>query len=198
MKDWNVSSILATSRGKAILINSHWEITEDGLEDLRAIVGNGKAQPAPELAPDLRAELAKINDDTTRAFAEEAVRAYEAKLYRSAIVMSWITAMDVLYQVVLDTKRAEFNTEAKRVSADWKPAKNRDGLALMKEADFLNRIHTLGIIGKNVKASLVECLARRNGCGHPNSLRVSDRAVAHHVETLVLNVFQKFGTPATP
>ena len=61
--------------------------------------------------------------------------------------MSWITAMDVLYQVVLDTKLAEFNAEAKRINTDWKPAKDRDGLALMKEADFLNRLSTIGIIG---------------------------------------------------
>jgi hypothetical protein len=196
MREWNVSGILTTSRGKAILINGHWEITEDGLDEVRALTGNGKARPAPAPASDLRAEMATIKDDTTRAFAEEAVRAYESKIYRSATVMSWITAVDVLYQVVLDTKLAEFNAEAKRLNNDWKPAKDRDGLALMKERDFLDRIATLGIIGKNVKASLIECLTRRNGCGHPNSLKVADRAVAHHVETLILNVFQKFGAPA--
>ena len=44
-------------------------------------------------------------------------------------------------------------------------AKDRDGLALMKEADFLDRAQAVGIIGKNVKSTLVECLNRRNGCG---------------------------------
>lgn len=197
MRDWNVSSMLASSRGKAILIDGYWEITEDGLDDVRALVGQPKATTAPEPASDLRAEVANITDDTTRAFAEEALAAYEAKLYRSAVVMSWITAMDVLYQVVIDTKLKEFNAEAKRVSADWKPAKNRDGLSLMKEADFLNRIMAVGVIGKNVKATLAECLTRRNGCGHPNSLKLKDRAVAHHVEALILNVFQRFGAPAS-
>ena len=196
MGSWNVSSILGTSRGKAILIGGLWEITEDGLDDVRALVGNGKATRSAEAAVDLRTELATINDGTTRAFAEEAIRAYEAKIYRSAIVMSWITAMDVLYQVVLDTKLKEFNAQAKSVNADWKPAKDRDGLAQMKEADFLSRIAALSIIGKNVKTTLVECLNRRNGCGHPNSLKLKDRAVAHHVETLILNVFQQFGAPA--
>jgi hypothetical protein len=66
----------------------------------------------------------------------------------------------------------------------------------MKERDFLNRAATIGVIGKNVKATLIECLDRRNGCGHPNSLKLKDRAVAHHVEALVLNVFQVFGAPA--
>jgi hypothetical protein len=75
--------------------------------------------------------------------------------------------------VVLDTKLTEFNTEGKRLINDWKPAKDRDGLALMKEADFLRRVATLGIIGGNVKATLVECLTRRNGCDHPKeSLKV--------------------------
>jgi len=198
MRAWNVSSILATSRGKAILIGGYWEITEDGLEDVRALIGNDKTRAPVPPAADLRAEMAKIADDTTRAFAEEAVRAYEAQIYRSAIVMSWITAMDVLYQAVLDTKLKEFNAEAKRINTDWRTAKNRDALALMKERDFLDRAVAVGLIGKNVKTALVECLDRRNGCGHPNSLKVKDRAVAHHVETLVLNVFQKFGAPALP
>lgn len=196
MKGWNVSSILANSRGKAILVNRHWEITEDGLDDVRALAASAKPRAMPEPAADLRDEMASIKDGTTRAFAEEAVRSYEIKNYRSAIVMSWITAMDVLYQVVLDTKLKEFNAAAKAANVDWKPAKNRDGLALMKEAEFLNSIAKLGIIGKNVKSTLVECLNRRNGCGHPNSLKLKDRAVAHHIETLVLNVFQKFGAPA--
>jgi hypothetical protein len=196
MRDWNVSSILANSRGKAILLPDGWEITETGEADVAVLAGQAQVN-APPPASDLRTETANIKDVTTRAFAEEAVAAYEAKLYRSAIVMSWLTALDVLYQAVLDTKLGEFNAEATRVTqGKWRPATGRDGLSLMKEVDFLDRIHAIGLIGKNVKATLNECLTRRNGCGHPNSLKVKDRAVAHHVEALILNVFQKFGAPA--
>ncbi len=33
---------------------------------------------------------------------------------------------------------------------------------------------------------------RRNGCGHPNSLKIGANTAAHHIEILLLNVFQKF------
>jgi len=43
-----------------------------------------------------------------------------------------------------------------------------------------------------VKAELKQCLDRRNGCGHPNSLKIGPNTVAHHLEILLLNVFNKF------
>lgn len=196
LRGWNISDILRASKGRAILVNGRWELTDAGRNDVVTVLGINGTSPAAAAALDLRAELAKVKDGTTRAFAEEAIVAYETRIYRSAIVMSWVTAMDVLYQAVLDTHLAAFNAEAKRVDNDWKNAKDRDGLALMKERDFLNRTAAIGVIGKNVKATLIECLDRRNGCGHPNSLKLKDRAVAHHVEALVLNVFQAFGAPA--
>ena len=62
----------------------------------------------------------------------------------------------------------------------------------MKETDFLDRIVALSIVGKNVKAELKECLDRRNGCGHPNSLKIGANTVTHHIEILLLNVFKPF------
>jgi hypothetical protein len=43
-----------------------------------------------------------------------------------------------------------------------------------------------------VKNELKECLDRRNGCGHPNSLKIGANTVAHHIEILLLNVFKVF------
>ncbi|WP_271438907.1 hypothetical protein [Pontixanthobacter luteolus] len=123
---------------------------------------------------------------------EEAIRCYEAKLYRSAIVMSWIAAVDVLYREVVANHLAAFNAEAKRVDSRWKGAANEDGLARMKEADFLDRLVAIGVIGKNVKEELAKALKLRNGCGHPNSLTVGPNIVTSHLETLLLNVFDKF------
>ena len=39
---------------------------------------------------------------------------------------------------------------------------------------------------------LRNCLDRRNGCGHPNSLKIGPNTVAHHIEILLLNVFKAF------
>ncbi len=113
-------------------------------------------------------------------------------LYRSAIVMSWLAAVDVLHNHVHTNHLKALNTEAGRVDAKWKGAKTTDGLGRMGESDFLDRIVALSIIGKNVKKELKDCLDRRNGCGHPNSLQIGANTVAHHIEILLLNVFKKF------
>ena len=81
-----------------------------------------------------------MKDVTTRAFVEEAIKCHEAKLYRSAIVMSWIAAVDVLYREVVAKHLAAFNAEAKSVNSKWKAAVNEDGLTKMGELDFLDRL----------------------------------------------------------
>ncbi len=69
-----------------------------------------------------------------------------------------------------------------------------DDLGRMKESDFLERIATIGMVGRNVKTQLVVGLNLRNGCGHPNSLKVGANTVAAHIEMLLLNVFDKFSS----
>jgi hypothetical protein len=192
LKAWNPSASLGRSKGLAIKTPKGWEITEVGKQHLRNL-GVTKISPAAvQVATDLRTELAKITNSETRAFVEEAVKCYEAELYRSAIVMSWLAAVDVLHNYVGANHLKAFNAEAMRVDARWKNAKTTDDLGKMSEGDFLDRIAALSIIGKNVKKELKDCLDRRNGCGHPNSLKIGTNTVAHHLEILLLNVFKKF------
>ena len=106
--------------------------------------------------------------------------------------MSWLAAIDVLHKYVHQNHLSTFNAEAKRVDNRWRDAKTTDDLGRMAEADFLDRIAAISVIGKNVKKELKDCLDRRNGCGHPNSLQIGTNTAAHHIEILLLNVFQKF------
>ena len=62
----------------------------------------------------------------------------------------------------------------------------------MKEHDFLQVLEAISVIGKSVKNELETCLKLRNGCGHPNSLKIGQNRVAAHLETLVFNVFAVF------
>lgn len=189
---WNVSSILDRSEGLAIRTPEGWEITDAGKQQLRNL-GVAKISPAAvQVATDLRAELAKIKDADTRNFVEEAINCYELGFCRSAMVMSWLAAVHILHRHVVASHLKEFNKEAQRVLPKWKAAKNTDDLGLMKESDFLDRLVAISVIGKDVKRELVQCLGRRNGCGHPNSLKIRANTVAHHLEILLLNVFQPF------
>ena len=188
--EWNPSASLARYNALAIRTPQGWEITEPGKQHLRNL-GVTKLSPAAvHVATDLRAELAKLKNDSTRLFVEEAIKCYEAELYRSAIVMSWLAAVDVLHNHIHQNHLAAFNAEAKRVDGRWRDANTTDDLGRIAEADFLDRIVAISVIGKNVKKELKDCLDRRNGCGHPNSLKIGANTVAHHIEILLLNVFE--------
>ena len=187
---WNVSARLRDSKGLAILTPDGWEITNSGKQHLKNL-GFGVANPvAVRIASELRKKLEAVESDTTRIFVEEAIKCYEAELYRSAIVMSWLAAVDVLYNIVHSKYLKAFNAEATRIDPKWKTASSTDDLSRMKESDFLDRLVAISVIGKNVKTELKHCLDRRNGCGHPNSLKIGPATVDHHLEILLLNVFQ--------
>ena len=125
---WNPSSSLGRSKGLAIRTPKGWEITDAGKQHLRNL-GVTKISPAAvRIATDLREELSNIKDTATRSFVEEAIGCYEAELYRSAIVMSWVSAVAVLHDHVHAKHLEEFNTEAKRVNPKWKDAHHQNSV----------------------------------------------------------------------
>lgn len=189
---WNMSAILGRSRGMAINTPDGWEITDAGKLHLRDLGVSEVSPTAMSVAIDLRKHLAKVTDEETREFVSEAIQCHENRLYRSAVVMSWLGAISILHKHVHANRLADFNAEASRVDSRWRTALTTDDLGKMNEDKFLNTIERLSIIGKNVKESLKECLKRRNGCGHPNSMRVSTNQSAAHIEVLLLHVFKRF------
>lgn len=189
----NPAASLLKSGGKAIRTSAGWELTALGkhyLESLGVKFGHAASR---KVAHDLRAEATKISSSDTKAFIEEAISCFEHGLFRSAIVMSWLTAVQILKEYVHKHHLVAFNAEATRVNPKWKQAKTTDDIGRMDEAEFLDRLVAISVIGKNVKDELQECLKRRNGCGHPNSLKVRTNTVTHHIEILMVNVIQKFG-----
>lgn len=193
-KKSNLSLVLLRSGGMAIRVPSGWELTEIGKDYVHNLGVASVSPRAMQVAADLRHHLAKVQNSTTRAFVEEAIKCHEAQLYRSAVVMSWIAAVDVIYREVVSHHLSAFNVEARIFNPKWKSAVNEDGLARMGEADFLDRLVPIGVIGKNVKDELVKALKLRNGCGHPNSLKIGQNMVASHLEILLMNVFEPFST----
>ncbi|TXN42631.1 hypothetical protein [Methylobacterium sp. WL7] len=194
MKTWNIADVLTKARDTTLRLPGGYEVSEKGHARLEELGVSKLPTAAAKVAQDLRKHLASIKDDTTRAFVAEAIQCHEAALYRSAIVMSWLAAVGVMHNEVVTNHLAAFNTEAKKVDGKWKIAVTTDDLGRMKENDFLDRIAAVGMVGKNVKAQLAAGLNLRNGCGHPNSLKVGANAVAAHIEMLLLNVFDKFAT----
>ncbi len=190
-KNWNLSQILGGTKGLAVRVKDGWEITVTGRQHLTGL-GIGNVSPTAGTMSVLRAQASNIQNGTIQAFVGEAISALEHQLFRAAVVLSWVGALALLYNHVLQNHLAAFNQEAKKRDSKWKEAKSIDGLALMREHDFLQILPAISVIGKNVKQELEDCLRLRNGCGHPNSLSIADHRVASHLEVLILNVYSQF------
>lgn len=188
-KNWNIADILAKSGGMAVKTEQGWELNEAGKHRVSLLVGTAPAQPK---ARELRAALANINNADALAFTSEAIECYERKLLHAAVVLSWVGALHLLYVEVASKHLPSFNAEATKRDSKWRAAKNEDDLARMKEHNFLDILEAISVIGKSVKDELQSCLKLRNGCGHPNSLKIGENRVAAHIEVLILNVFSRF------
>jgi hypothetical protein len=188
---WNISQILGGSRGEAVRIEKGWEITLRGRQHL-ADLQIPNVSPARSELSALREHASTIQDEKIKTFLGEAISALEHRLSRAAVVFSWVGAVALLYEHVVQNNLTAFNQEATRRDSKWKAARTADDLALMKEHEFLQVLCVISVIGKNLKQELEACLKLRNACGHPNSLAIGEHRVASHLEILILNVYSKF------
>ena len=189
----NVSLYLSRSRGKAVRINNKgWVLTREGKAYVSKLIAPFIKPVVTKVASSLRSHLAQIKEPNTHKFIEQSIQCFEAGFYRAAVVLSWIGGISVLQEHVRKNELSAFNIEAIRRFPKWKPAKTKDDLARMKEKNFLGVLEGISVIGKSVKDELEGCLKLRNGCGHPNSLKIAEHRVSSHLETLILNVFSQF------
>jgi hypothetical protein len=191
-KEWNISALLAGGEVLSIRTDAGWELTARGKERVRALAGPAAKPVAAQTAAELRSHLTSITNADVLAFLSEAISCLEVKALRAAVVLSWVGAVALIYDAVIDKHLAAFNAEARRRDAKWKDAKTADDLARMKEHDLLDVLEAISVIGKNVKQELQGALKLRNACGHPNSLKIGSSRVSSHIEILILNVFTQF------
>lgn len=193
-KTINFSAHLASAEDKVFKTAEGWELTAHGKSHVAALTAEILSRsPAAQEAESLRALLPGLKNEDVRSFLTEAIVCAEQSLFRAAVVLSWVGAMALLHENVVQNRLADFNTEATKRDPKWKAAKTTDDLGRMKESTFLEIAQALGIVGSNVKQDLDGCLKLRNACGHPNSLKLGANKVAAHLESLALNVYAVFG-----
>lgn len=98
----------------------------------------------------------------------------------------------LLHSHVFAQRLADFSAEAQRRGLIKKDITTESDLGELKEFNFLEVAKAIGVIDKNEKLQLEERLRFRNSCGHPNKLQMRSRMVAAHIESLILNVFDRF------
>jgi hypothetical protein len=176
----------------AILLPDGWTISGPGRQNLeqRGVISQiGVLTPVTK---ELERYLLKVHDPDKARFVEEAIICVRNKSFRAAIVLSWVGAVYLLYQHVLNHKPANFNTEVRRRWPSRKDASSVDDLASMKESEFLSVIEHIGVVTKGQAKELANCLDRRNTAGHPNSHTFTEVALTSHIETLISTVYANF------
>ena len=167
--------------------------------DVEKIIPTDKrvsAAPVGVLTPvtqNLEKYLLEVHDSNKARFVEEAITCMKNNSYRAAIVLTWVGALFLLYNYVVMQKLSAFNTEMTRRFPKNKPVRTIDDLAqAVKEAEFLSILEHIKAITKAENKELTGCPDRRNTAGHPNSHTFTEVNVGHHVETLILTVYQRF------
>lgn len=192
-KTINISTYLGRATEKAFKTPDGWELSKAGRHHVAQVAAAALDEsPAATQAKALRALVPTLKNADAREFLLEAIVCAEQSLFRAAVVLSWVGAMAILQDVAIAKFLKAFNAEALRRNPKWRAAKSADDLGEMREATFLEIAVTVSMLGKNVKGELETCLKLRNGCGHPNSLKVGSHKVASHLETLAQNVYAKF------
>lgn len=189
---WNISAYLSKQEDKVIRTPQGWELLPEGKAYVEKLISGYIKLAAKKIATSLRDHLAKIKDPNTLEFVVEAINCCEAGYWRAAVVLSWAGAISVLYDYVVANRLLDFNAEAARRYAKWKPIKTASDFAQIKEFDFLQIIRAISMIGKHEKKELEKRLDLRNACGHPSTLEISEHRTAGHIEVLILNVFSKY------
>lgn len=188
----NISNILGTAKGSVARTPEGWEIQQPGILRVRDVAQAANVNlVVTHSSQSLRGHADAVTDPLTKSFVMEAIKCFEAHQYRAAVVFSWAGAVALLHEHVFSRKLVEFNAEATRRNHKWRDAKQQDDLGRMKESEFLDVCEAIGVIGKNVKQYLQECLMRRNACGHPNSSSIAENTVAAHIEQLIKMVFSR-------
>lgn len=151
------------------------------------------SSPAAPLVAALEAHVQRLPDSQTRSFVAEAVSCVRNKAPRAAIILAWCGAVSILQEHVFTHRLTEFNADAVKNGLLKVPALTvGDMRGISKESHFLESLARISVIDEATKRALKRCLDRRNDVGHPSEVRLADAAVADHLETLMLNVFERF------
>jgi hypothetical protein len=107
---WNVTDVLksAAKDGQVAQLLTGWKLLAPGLK----VIDNHYRPEAAiihETRHSLRAHLAKIADDQRKTFVEEAIKSFDVKAYRAAVVLSWVGAAQIIQDYIVSKHCAAFN-----------------------------------------------------------------------------------------
>lgn len=156
----------------------------------RAGAGSDRLEAA---LPLLQRTVAKVSDPLRRDFLAEAISCLGVGARRATIVLSWIAALDHMYDYVLAHGLTAFNNALVKQPGKINKlvVSKKDDFSDLKESEFITVCRSASLITNDVRKILDEKLGFRNSCAHPSSVAVGDSKVLSFIEDLVDNVIAK-------
>jgi len=151
----------------------------------------GKNSYTKQTTEQLSRLLPLIQSDIQRAFLEDAVKCFNAALYRPAIIMTWLLTMDTLYDHLLNNYRDVFNQQLE-INHKKIKIKSKDDFESYKENDVIGFMKAINMLSKEQAKLLTAKLDSRNSAAHPNGTSFKEAKVATFIEELIEDIISKF------
>ncbi|MFY9639546.1 MAG: hypothetical protein WCD20_20470 [Rhodomicrobium sp.] len=195
VKNWNLSDVLAKAEHGHLVVKlgRAWKLLPDGKMKLRDAGFPLRGQIVEQARHNLLSQVSKIADEARKSFLIEAVSAFDNGCHRAAVVFSWVGASAVIQENVVNKHLSSFNASGlARFGPNFKPARTTKELAELTESGLIQLCQDCGMLDKSEKQELQARLDLRNRCGHPNAFTLADHVVASHIESLTMNVYQRY------
>ena len=150
-----------------------------------------------QVPPELQSLEDKLPDGVGKAWFKEAMDCYGVEAYRAALIMTWIFALDHLFNYIIKHKLSEFNATL-TAHPDQRAAKKvgqvvvRDDFGPLGEEMLLDICKTAKIISADVRRIMGVVLGARNSAAHPSGITITRAKFVTFAEDLVLNVVLKY------
>jgi hypothetical protein len=193
---WNLSDYL---RGASELVRplpTGWQLTDAGWDHIRALGLSAKSPIVSGTARSLKGIVDGVSDVQRREFLSDALLCFDKGATKPAVVYSWVGAAWILQQHIIQRSLAAFNAAGSarynKTGDHFKPIRSIESFGRVQEADMLQVMEDIGLIGKSLHKQLKDRLDLRNGCGHPSTMVVDDHTCAAHIHFLIDNVYRRF------
>lgn len=150
-----------------------------------------------QIPQELRELETKLTEGNGKEWFKESMDCFGVEAYRAALIMTWIFALDHLFNYILAHKIVEFNTALSQ-HPDQRTVKKvgqilaRDDFGGIGEEMFLDICKTAKIISADVRRLMGVALGVRNSAAHPSGVVITRGKFVTTAEDLVLNVVLKY------
>lgn len=192
----NVSQELARMGDLVSRLGGGWMATSKGRATAAELGLDRRSPLVTSAAKALSDEIRGISDPLRKEFLSDTLKCFDERLRKPAVVYAWVGAIWILHTHVVNLCLKEFNSAGHnrfgQGKNSFKDIKSVEDFGRIKEADFLQLLEDISLIGKSLKKQLSDRLDLRNACGHPNTLVVDDHTAAAHINFLIENVYRRF------